>query len=148
MIALLAQAACGSAGTPTAATTPSPAAVCKTIQAQSKQVTLNATDSPTPGFALDTNTQPVGIIRDNDGQSAWLLGTGADVVIHVLASGDATVFQLQKSGLGLDLAQASDGTVWIPEQFRDAIVSLASDGTARECALPGKDREPVATSVA
>jgi len=148
IIALLVQAACGSGGTPTAATSPSPAAVCKTIQVQSKQVTLNASDTPTPGFALDTNTQPVGIIRDNDGQSAWLLGTGADVVIHALASGEATVYQLQKSGLGLDLAQASDGTVWIPEQFRDAIAGLAPDGTARECTLPGKDREPVATSVA
>ena len=148
MIALIAQGACGSGGAPARAVSPSPTQVCRSITAAPHQTTLQAADTPTPGFALPTNTQPVGIIRDNDGLSVWLLGTGLDRVFHVRASGDATSYQLQTSGLGLQLSQASDGTVWIPERFRDAIVALAPDGAARECSLPGKNREPEATSVA
>lgn len=151
MIALLAQVACGSSSTPPTAHTsasPTPTAACKPIAVASQQSTLQATDTPTAGFALTANTQPVGIVLDKDGQSVWLLGTGLNTVLHVQPTGDATVYQLPQSGLGIQLSQASDGTVWVPETGRNAILAIASDGTAKECSLPGNNREPTATSAA
>jgi len=147
-IALLAvQSACGSLSATTAAT-PSAAEACHPLQVQAKSMTLDVSDTPTAGFHLPPGTQPVGIIRDKDGTSVWLLGTGTNSVLHVLPDGNATQYQLQVSGLGLQLSQAPDGTVWAPEQFRDAIVAIATDGTARECSLPAKSLEPYSTSAA
>ena len=150
VIALTASAACGGSSSPqqASAKSPAPAAACKTVQVQATQVSLGATDSPTAGFQLPLNTQPVGIALDSDSSSVWVLGTGLDRVLRVASTGEATAYQLQRSGLGIQLSVASDGTVWIPEQFRDAVVSIAGDGTAKECTLPGKDREPLSTSVA
>ena len=148
MIAFVSQAACGSNGAPAAAHSPSPVAVCSSIQVKSTQANLTPSDSPTGGFALPSGTQPVGIVLDKDGASVWILGTGVDQVIHVTDAGAATTFQLPKSGLGIQLSEAADGTVWVPEQFRDAIAGIAPDGSVKECSLPGKNREPVSTSVA
>src|SRR6058998_935318 len=117
-IALLAvQSACGSLSATTAAT-PSAAEACHPLQVQAKSMTLDVSDTPTAGFHLPPGTQPVGIIRDKDGTSVWLLGTGTNSVLHVLPDGNLTQYQLQVSGLGVPLSQAPDGTVWAPEQFR------------------------------
>ena len=153
MVLVLLVAACGGSGAPAAnVASPSASAVavqaCHSLQVQSQQVTLNPTDQPTAGFELPGGTQPVGIIRDQDGVSVWLLGTGTNTVMHVSADGKATVYTLPASGLGIQLSQAADGTVWVPEQSRDAVAAIAADGSAKECALPGKDREPSATSAA
>ena len=93
-------------------------------------MTLDASDQPTAGFALPGGTQPVGIIRDLDGVSVWLLGSGTNTVARVTAGGGATIYQLPSSGLGIQLSQAADGTVWVPEQNRNAIAAIAPDGSA------------------
>src|SRR5438094_1329976 len=147
IVVLGAQLACGSA-TPSGAATPSPAAACHALQVQQQQVTLDPSDTPTAGFALPDGTQPVGIVRDLDGTSVWLLGTGNNRVTHVMPNGAATEYQLPVSGLGIQLSQAPDGTVWAPEQLRDAVVAIGTDGTARECSLPRKNVEPSSTSAA
>ncbi len=110
--------------------------------------TLAPTASPTAGFKLTPGTEPVGLIADRDGSSVWILGTGVDQVIHVTGTGQATSFQLPTSGLGIQLSQGPDGTVWAPEQNRDAIAAIAPDGSVKECSLPGKSRQPASTSVA
>jgi len=139
--------ACGA--TPgSAQATPTPAATCRPLQVKAEQYQLAASTAPTTGFELRGGTQPVGIIADRDGSSVWLLGTGGDTVIHVAASGAATAYTLPRSGLGIQMAQAADGTVWVPEQYRDAVASIAPDGTVRECKLPGTSREPQSTAVA
>lgn len=149
MIALLAQAACGSSSTPTAATSPPSPRGCKAITVPSQQLKLDPTDKPTAGFKLPSNTSPVGIVRDNDGTSVWVLGSGLDTVLHVMPTGDATAYQLQTSGLGFQLSQAPDGTVWVPEQSRDAVLALAANtGDDKECFLPGNNHQPAAASVA
>lgn len=125
-----------------------PAAVCGPLAVQQKQVTLNASDSPTPGFELPAGTEPVGLISDRDGASIWLLGTGANDVLHVQPDGRATDYALPNSTLGIQLSQARDGTVWVPEQYRDAVAAIAPDGKVTECHLPGKNLEPQATSAA
>ena len=139
-----AQTACGgSSGPPASSST----TACKSLKVGTESASLTVTDTPTAGFSLPINAQPVGIVRDRDGVSVWLLATGLDRVIHVDASGMATSYQLPRSGLGIQLSQGSDGTVWVPEQFRDAVVSIAPDGSAQECTLPRKNSEPMATSV-
>ena len=143
LLALACQVSCGGSG-PAAA---SPAPPCKPIRVTTEHHTLEASRDPTPGFALRAGTQAVGLIADRDGTSVWLLGTGTNRVIRVDASGGATDYVLPESGLGLQMSQGPDGTVWIPEQLRGAVVAIAPDGTARECTL-GKGREPYATSVA
>jgi streptogramin lyase len=148
IIALATQAACGSNPAPAASQSASPAAVCQTIQVKSTQAGLAPSDSPTTGFSLPAGTEPVGIVLDKDTSSVWVLGTGLDQVIHVADTGQSTTYQLPKSGRGIQLSQGTDGTVWIPEQKRDAIAGISADGTVRECSLPGKNREPVSTSVA
>lgn len=148
MIALAAQLACGSNPSTASQQSPSPAAGCKTVVVKSTQSGLAPSDSPTTGFALPSGTEPVGIVLDKDGASVWLLGTGSDQVIHLADTGQAITFQLQKSGLGIQLSQGPDGTVWVPEQYRDAIAGIGADGSVKECALPGKNREPVSTSAA
>ena len=148
VIAIIAtQAACGSSPA-SPASSPNPAQACHELQVQAQSLTLEASDVPTAGFALPPGTQPVGIVRDRDGTSVWVLGTGTNRVLHVMPDGHATSYQLPTSGLGIQLSQAADGTVWAPEQHRDAVVSIAPDGSARECSLPGKNVEPTATSVA
>ena len=151
-MALVLTVACGGSAAPAAgaspAATPSPAQACKPLNVASQQVSLSASDQPTAGFELPPGTEPVGLVRDQDGVSVWLLGTGTNTVMHVTASGGATVYSLPVSGLGIQLSQGADGTVWVPEQGRDAIAAIAADGSARECALPGKGREPTATSAA
>jgi virginiamycin B lyase len=148
VVALVAaQVACG-AGAGTAEATPSPKATCNPLQVNAEQYTLSTSTEPTSGFDLRAGTQPVGIIADRDGSSVWLLGTGSDSVIHVTAVGAATAYKLPQSGLGIQMSQAADGTVWVPEQHRDAIASIAPDGTVRECKLPGTSREPQATAIA
>jgi virginiamycin B lyase len=142
-----AQVACG-AGGGTAQATPLLKAVCSTVQVKPEQYNLSVSTVPTSGFELRGGTQPVGIIADRDGSSVWMLGTGSDSVIHVTAAGAATSYALPHSGLGIQMSQAADGTVWVPEQYRDAIASIAPDGTVRECNLPGTSREPQATAVA
>ena len=148
MIALAAQMACGSNPSPAAQQSLTPAAACKTVAVKSTQAGLTPSDSPTAGFGLPSGTEPVGIVLDKDGASVWVLGTGFDQVIHVADTGQATTFQLQKSGLGIQLSQGPDGTVWVPEQYRDAVAGIAADGSVKECSLPGKNREPVSTSAA
>ncbi len=105
-------------------------------------------DLQTPGLALPSGTQPVGIAVDRDGASVWVLGTGSDQVLHVMPGGSAITYQLPASNLGLQLTQSFDGTVWVPEKDRDAIAALAPDGSARECRLPRKNSETAATSAA
>jgi virginiamycin B lyase len=149
MIALAAQAACGSSPSPTSAKqSPAPVAVCKPMDVKSSKATLDSSDSPTAGFTLPGGANPVGIVLDKDGTSVWLLATGLDQVIHVTDAGEATEFQLPKSGLGIQLSQAGDGTVWVPEHDRNAIAGIAPDGSAQECTLPGTSREPQSTSAA
>ena len=145
VVALLTQAACGGSGA--ASASPSPTATCKPLQVTSERYTLDASSEPTPGFALKPGTEAVGVVADRDRTSVWLLGTGSNRVTHVDASGGAIDYVLPPSSLGLQLSQGPDGTVWVPEQLRGAVVSIAPDGTARECTL-GKGREPYATSVA
>jgi streptogramin lyase len=140
------QMACGAAGG-TAQSTPSPAATCNPLQVKVDHYTLTPSTSPTTGFDLHAGTQAVGIIADHDGSSVWLLGTGSDTVLHVTTAGAATAYALPPSGLGLQMSQAGDGTVWVPEQHRGAVASIAPDGSARECTL-GAGREPYATAVA
>ena len=141
---LAAQTACGG---PVAAPSATPSPACRPLKISSDTESLTATDTPTAGFSLPINSQPVGIIRDRDGVSVWLLATGLDRVMHVDATGMATEYQLPHSGLGIQLSQASDGTVWVPEQIRNAVASIAPDGSAQECTLPRKHSEPMATSV-
>jgi len=141
------QGACGSGGG-TAQATPSPKATCNQLQVKADQYTLAPSTAPTAGFDLRSGTQAVGIIGDRDGSSVWILGTGSDSVIHVTAAGAATAYMLPHSRLGIQMSQAPDGTVWVPEQYRDAIASIAPDGTVRECKLPGTSREPQSTAVA
>lgn len=111
-------------------------------------MTLANDDLQTPGFALTLGTQPVGVTLDRDGSSVWILGTGSNQVWHVRPDQTATAYQLPASELGINLSQSQDGTVWIPEQYRDAVAALAPDGSARECRVPRKGSEPVATSAA
>ena len=111
-------------------------------------MTLASDDLQTPGFALASGTQPVGITLDRDGSAVWILGTGSDQVLHVRPDGSASAYQLPASELGLNLSQAHDGTVWIPEQDRNAVAAIAPDGSAHECRLPRKHSQPAATSVA
>ena len=145
-------AGCGGSAAPAANASPSATATvaqaCRALTVHSTESTLAQSDQPTAGFQLPGGTQPVGIVRDLDGVSVWLLGTGTNTVMHVTASGSATSYPLPASGLGIQLSQGTDGTVWVPEQNRAAVVALASDGTARECSLPGKGRQPSATSAA
>ena len=115
---------------------------------KSSKTTLDPTDSPTAGFALPGSSHPVGIVLDKDGASVWVLATGVDQVIHIADTGDATAFQLPRSGLGIQLSQAPDGTLWVPEHDRGAVAAIAPDGTAKECVLPGSGREPQSTSAA
>jgi virginiamycin B lyase len=110
--------------------------------------TLKEEDLQTPGLALPSGTQPVGIVVDRDGASVWVLGTGSDQVIHVAPDGTATTYQLPASNLGIQLSQAPDGTVWLPEKDRNAIAAIAPDGSARECRLPRKTSEIASTSAA
>ena len=124
------------------------ARTCSPLHVAAKPMTLAPSDQPTTGFALPTGTQPVGIIRDGDGASVWLLGTGSNTVYHVMPGGQASAYVLPFSELGIQLSQAPDGTVWAPEQYRNAVAAIGRDGAVRECLLPGKDREPVATSAA
>ena len=108
---------------------------------------LTASTTPTTGFKLPLGSQPVGLIVD--GESAWVLATGTSHVTHVMADGSAVDYVLPPSGLGLQLSEGSDGTVWVPEQYRGAVASIAPDrATVRECTLPGRGSLPVATSVA
>jgi virginiamycin B lyase len=109
---------------------------------------LDPANSPTPGFALQPGTKPVGVALDRDGSSAWVLGTGLDRVLHVMPDGAATEYALPTSELGLQLSQAADGTVWVPEQYRDAVAAIAPDGSARECEVPRGSSEPSATAIA
>ena len=112
-------------------------------------MTLAAEDLQTPGFATPTGTQPVGVALDPDGASVWVLGTGNNTVLHVMPDGTAVAYQLPVVGdLGIQLSVARDGTVWIPEKYRSAVVALAAGVSARECALPRKGSEAEATSVA
>jgi len=149
LVAILAGMLVGCGGVPGGArTTPSVAATCNHLQVKAERYQLAASTAPTTGFELRGGTQPVGIIADRDGSSVWLLGTGGDTVVHVTASGAATAYTLPHSGLGIQMAQAPDGTVWVPEQYRDAVASIAPDGAARECKLPGTAREPQSTAVA
>src|SRR5690348_6803745 len=143
LLALAFEVSCGGSGTPSAA----PAATCKPLHITTERHTLDASNDPTPGFALKPGTEPVGLIADRDGTSVWLLGTGTNRVTRVDASGGAIDYELPDSGLGLQMSQAPDGTVWVPEQSRGAVAAIAPDGAARECAL-GAGREPYATSVA
>ena len=143
LVALGFELSCGGPGTASA----SPPPACKPLQIATERFTLDASNDPTPGFALKPGTQAVGLIADRDGASVWLLGTGTNRVTRVDASGAATDYVLPQSGLGLQMSQAADGTVWIPEQLRGAVAAIAPDGTVRECTL-GKGREPYATSVA
>ena len=113
-----------------------------------QQTTLAAANSPTPGFALGIGAEPVGLVLDRDGASVWLLATGTNQVMHVQPDGAATLYQLRKSTLGLNLSQSSDGTVWAPEQYANAIVAISPDGSARECTLPRTNSGPTATAVA
>ena len=110
--------------------------------------TLAPDDLQTPGLALPSGTQPVGIVLDRDGTSVWLLGTGSDQVLHVMPDATATTYQLPRSNLGIQLTQAPDGTVWVPERDRNAIAALAPDGSVRECRLPRKNSEIASTSAA
>ena len=142
--ALSLQSACGSGSTSNA----SPPAVCTALHVAQQHTQLAAEDLQSPGLALPSGTQPVGIVVDRDGASVWVLGTGSDQVLHVMPDGSATTYQLPASNLGIQLSQASDGTVWIPEKDRNAIAALAPDGSARECRLPRKNSETAATSVA
>ena len=143
--ALVVAASCGNPGALTAA---GPKSACTAVKVASQTSSLASTQTPTTGFRLEFGTQPVGLVLDRDGKSAWLLGDGVDRVMHVGADGSATTYQLQPSNLGIQLSQAADGTVWIPEQYRDAVMAIAPDGTARECHLPRGQSEPMATSVA
>lgn len=112
------------------------------------RMTLAAKDLQTPGFAILSGTQPVGIALDRDGASVWVLGTGNNTVLHVMPDGSAVAYQLPKAGdLGFQLSVAPDGTVWVPEHYRNAVVALTPAGSARECTLPRKLSGPVATSV-
>ena len=138
------QVACG--GSPQSAGSPP---VCTTLHVKLQATTTLANeDLQTPGFALTSGTQPVGITLDRDGSSVWILGTGSDQVLHVRPDGTASAYQLPRSQLGINLSQSRDGTVWIPEQDRDAVAAIAPDGSARECRLPRKYSQPAATSVA
>src|SRR5215472_17571233 len=137
------EVACGGAS-PGGSASPAPA--CRPLTVQHQEHTLDASTGPTAGFAFPQLTHPVGIVLDRDGSSVWVLGTGVDTVIHVLPSGAATDFKLPISELGIQLSQASDGTVWFPEQFRGAVGAIAPDGTVQECKLPGTAREPTSTS--
>ena len=121
---------------------------CSSMQVKRSNVTLPVSVTPTPGFSLPSGSQPVGLIVDRDGTSAWLLATGTNEVIHVQPNGGAISYQLPFSGLGLQLSQAADGTLWVPEQYRGAVVAIAPDGSVRECKLPGSGHEVMATSVA
>src|SRR3954447_22226952 len=112
---VVAQVACG-AGGGTAQATASPKATCNALQVNAEQYTLSTSTEPTSGFDLRGGTQPVGIIADRDGSSVWMLGTGSDTVIRVTAAGAATAYKLPHSGLGIQMSQAGDGTVWVPEQ--------------------------------
>lgn len=139
-------AACGS---PPAAAVASPSAsACQPLSVTRTQLRLDPANSPTPGFALRPGTKPVGVALDRDGSSAWVLGTGLDRVLHVMPDGTATEYALPTSELGLQLAQAADGTVWVPEQYRDAVAAIATDGSARECKVPAVSSEPTATAIA
>ena len=89
----------------------------------------------------------MGIALDRDGSSAWVLGTGLDRVTHVMPDGSATEYALPTSELGLEAAQAADGTVWVPEQYRDAVAAIAPDGTVRECRLPRGSSLPQGTAI-
>ena len=119
---------------------------CHSLSVTPLQLRLQPADSPTPGFALSAGTKPVGIIVDRDGSSAWVLGTGTDRVVHVMPDGGATAYPLPTSELGLQLSQAADGTVWVPEQYRDAVVAIAADGSVRECKLPARSHQATATA--
>lgn len=137
------QSGCGSSAAPTASTSP-----CKNLQVTQQHVTLAPDDLQTPGFALPSGTQPVGIALDRDGASVWVLGTGTNSVLRVMPDGSAVAFQLPKAGdVGFQLAVAPDGTVWVPQSYRNSVVALTPAGSARECALPRKLSGPVATSV-
>src|SRR5262245_59138833 len=125
-----AQVACGAASG-TSGPSPSPRMACGALQVRPEKYDLSPSTAPTSGFDLRNGTQPVGIIADGDGSSVWILGTGSDSVIHVSAGGRATAYPLPHSGLGIQMSQAADGTVWAPEQYRDAIVSIAPDGSVR-----------------
>ena len=138
------QAACGTGAPQTNA----PAQTCRALQTKQEQYKLDPSTAPTTGFALHPGTAPVGIIADRDGSSVWILGTGTNRVTHVTASGAAVDYVLPTSGLGLQLSQGVDGTVWVPEQHRGAVAGIAPGGTVRECALPGKGRQASATSAA
>jgi len=138
------QTACGPGSTPSASAPP----VCATLHVVQQRSTLASEDLQTPGLALPSGTQPVGIAADRDGASVWVLGTGSDQVLHVMADGSATTYQLPRSNLGLQLTQSLDGTVWVPEKDRDAIAALGADGSARECRLPRKNSGTAATSAA
>jgi len=67
------QVACG-AGSPSAGSPP----VCVALHVASQAMTLAKDDLQTPGFALTTGTQPVGLALDRDGSSVWILGTGSN----------------------------------------------------------------------
>jgi streptogramin lyase len=143
---LLMFAACGSPAAAPAASASGGA--CQPLSVTRAQLRLDPANSPTPGFALRPGTRPVGVALDRDGSSAWVLGTGLDRVLHVMPDGTATEYALPTSELGLQLSQASDGTVWVPEQYRDAVAAIAPDGSARECKVPAGSTEPTATAIA
>ena len=73
-------------------------------------MTLASEDLQTPGFALASGTNPVGITLDRDGSSVWILGTGSNQVLHVRPNGSARAYQLPASELGINLSQSQDGT--------------------------------------
>ena len=131
-----------------ASSTSTPSAPCHAMSGYTTTgIGLVASTAPTPGFKLALGSQPVGLIAD--GESAWVLATGSSQVLHVMPDGSTVEFILPPSGLGLQLSRGADGTVWVPERFRNAIASIAPDGTTvRECTVPGRGAGPMATSVA
>jgi virginiamycin B lyase len=122
--------------------------VCKALKVDVQQSQLTASTSPTPGFDLISGSHPVGVALDADGASVWVLNQGTDRVTRISPTGTAADYLLPPSGLGLQLSRGPDGTMWVPEGYRHAVAAIAPDGTVRECALPRKDIEPSATSVA
>jgi streptogramin lyase len=145
LLVLVVVGACGSPAAP--ASSPAAHDACTPLTIPHQAIQLQAANDPTPGFALRPETKPVGIAIDNDGSSAWVLGTGLSHVVHVMPDGKAVEYALPMSELGLKASQAADGTVWVPEQYRDAVAAIAPDGTVKECKVPHGSSEPVATAI-
>lgn len=74
----------------------------------------------------------------------WILATGTSRVYRVTADFTAQYWQLQQSELGFQLSVAPDGTVWIPEQYRDAVASISPGGQMTECHL-SRGAQPTTT---